>query len=202
MGAEATCTVTVGRKKDAGKALLETEALIFRGDDLHLSIPYKKMSSVDANDGVLRVTYRDGVAAFDLGPVSAKWADKIRHPPTRADKLGVKSRQRVLLIGMDDEDLVRELEERGASVARRMSGHADVIFYAANNRAALARLASLKSRLTPAGAIWIIRPKGTAVITESEVMKAGKAAGLVDVKVARYSDTHTAEKYVIPVRLR
>ena len=27
------------------------------------------------------------------------------------------------------------------------------------------------------------------------------AAGLVDVKVVRYSDTHTAEKYVIPVNL-
>jgi hypothetical protein len=33
-------------------------------------------------------------------------------------------------------------------------------------------------------------------------MKAGKAAGLVDVKVARFSDTHTAEKFVIPVRDR
>ena len=41
-----------------------------------------------------------------------------------------------------------------------------------------------------------------ALITEMEVMKAGKAAGLVDVKVVRYSDTHTAEKYVIPLRLR
>ena len=33
-------------------------------------------------------------------------------------------------------------------------------------------------------------------------MKAGKAAGLVDVKVVRLSDTHTAEKYVIPVSKR
>jgi hypothetical protein len=202
MGAEATCTVTVGRRKDAGKALLETDALIFRGRDLRLSIPYKKVSSADAKDGVLRVTYPDGVAAFNLGVVSVKWAKKILNPPTRADKLGVKQGERVLLIGIDDEELVRELEERGASVARRMSGDADVIFYAANNRAALARLSSLRSRLTPAGAIWIIRPKGTAAITESEVMTAARAAGLVDVKVARYSDTHTAEKYVIPVRLR
>jgi hypothetical protein len=33
-------------------------------------------------------------------------------------------------------------------------------------------------------------------------MKAGKTAGLVDVKVVRFSDTHTAEKYVIPVKDR
>jgi hypothetical protein len=29
-------------------------------------------------------------------------------------------------------------------------------------------------------------------------MAAGKAAGLVDVKVVRFSETHTAEKFVIP----
>jgi hypothetical protein len=33
-------------------------------------------------------------------------------------------------------------------------------------------------------------------------MRAGKLAGLVDVKVARFSDTHTAEKFVIPVARR
>jgi hypothetical protein len=33
-------------------------------------------------------------------------------------------------------------------------------------------------------------------------MKAGKDAGLVDVKVVRFSDTHTAEKFVIPVTAR
>ena len=31
-------------------------------------------------------------------------------------------------------------------------------------------------------------------------MSAGKRAGLVDVKVVSFSDTHTAEKFVIPVR--
>ena len=33
-------------------------------------------------------------------------------------------------------------------------------------------------------------------------MAAGKRAGLVDVKVVSYSDTHSAEKYVIPVANR
>jgi hypothetical protein len=33
-------------------------------------------------------------------------------------------------------------------------------------------------------------------------MAAGKQAGLVDVKVVSYSDTHSAEKYVIPVARR
>ncbi len=33
-------------------------------------------------------------------------------------------------------------------------------------------------------------------------MAAGKRAGLVDVKVVSFSDTHTAEKFVIPVAKR
>jgi hypothetical protein len=33
-------------------------------------------------------------------------------------------------------------------------------------------------------------------------MAAGKAAGLVDVKVVGFSPTHTAEKYVIPLAAR
>jgi hypothetical protein len=52
------------------------------------------------------------------------------------------------------------------------------------------------------GAIWIVRPKGRPEITEAETMAAGKRAGLVDVKVVAFSDTHTAEKYVIPVSRR
>jgi hypothetical protein len=45
-------------------------------------------------------------------------------------------------------------------------------------------------------------PKGSDAISERDVMTAGKAAGLVDVKVVRFSDTHTAEKYVIPAGKR
>jgi hypothetical protein len=48
----------------------------------------------------------------------------------------------------------------------------------------------------------VVRPKGRTEITEDDVMKAGKAAGLVDVKVVRFSETHTAEKFVIPLSRR
>jgi hypothetical protein len=34
------------------------------------------------------------------------------------------------------------------------------------------------------------------------VMAAGKAAGLVDVKVVGFSSTHTAQKFVIPLKNR
>ena len=50
--------------------------------------------------------------------------------------------------------------------------------------------------VAPDGAIWTVRPKGVAEVSEAAVAKAARAAGLVDVKVARVSATHTAEKFV------
>ena len=54
----------------------------------------------------------------------------------------------------------------------------------------------------PDGAIWVVRPKGRQEITEQDTMAAGKAAGLVDVKVVGFSETHTAEKFVVPLARR
>ena len=81
----------------------------------------------------------------------------------------------------------------------------EVVSRLRRHEAELRRLERLKRSLKPAGAIWVIRPKalpsGTKV-SERAVMAAGKAAGLVDVKVVGFSATHTAEKFVIPVKDR
>jgi hypothetical protein len=202
VGAEAKCRLTVGQTTADGKALLETDELIFRGGDVRLSIPYKTISAVDASNGVLRVTSSAGVALFELGDVAVKWADKIRNPPRRIDKLGITVGQRVLLVGVRDVTLRQEIETCGAIILSRGTEPADAIFLAANDRSDLDRLVTLQKFMAPDGAIWVIRPKGSQAISESDAMKAGKAAGLVDVKVVRFSETHTAEKFVMPVARR
>ena len=194
--------MTVGRKTANGKALLETDELIFRGDGLRFSIPYQSILHVDAKDGTLRVTSTTGIAAFELGDTAAKWAEKIKNPPTRIDKLGIKAGQRVLLVGLRDASLREEIQTRGATVLFRGTEEADAIVLAANRRSDLERLVTLQQFLKPAGAIWVIRPKGSPDISEADVLHAGKAAGLVDVKVVRFSETHTAEKFVIPIARR
>ncbi len=84
----------------------------------------------------------------------------------------------------------------------RLGAGMDAIFFAVAKAADLGRLEALRAKLSPAGAIWVIRKKGGGPVTEKAVMAAGKAAGLVDVKVVAFSDTHTAEKLVIPVKKR
>jgi hypothetical protein len=202
MGAEAKCTATISGKKTVGKALLETDELIFRGEDVRLTIPYRSVSSIDVKDGVLHVAWLSGVASFELGPSAVKWADRIRNPPSRIDKLDVKPGQVVLFVGIRDATLREEIETRGAIVVARVIDPVDTIFVAANERSDLRRLATLQNFLKRDGAIWVIRPKGSPNISENDVMSAGKGVGLVDVKVVRFSETHTAEKFVIPVSKR
>lgn len=202
MGTEARCRATFGDTSAEGKALLETDELIFRGEGVRLAIPYKNITRVDTREGRLRITWTDGMAVFELGSTAVTWADKIRHPPSRLDKLNIRAGQRVLFVGVRDETLREEIQTCGATVLARGTGPFDVIFVAANERADLERLATVQKFLQRDGAIWTIRPKGSPLITESDVLKAGKAAGLVDVKVVRFSATHTAEKFVIPVSRR
>jgi len=190
MGNEAKCEVRFGGKASTGKALLETDDLIFRGD-FRLAIPLKSIQSVDAANGVLRVTSPTGTALFTLGAQAGKWAHKIRNPRTLADKLDIKPGIRVSLVGVgiDLEGRTRDITEGTAAKG------SDLIFYGAEKDKDLAKLRSLQKALKPKGAIWVIYPKGQRQITEVGVIQAGRQAGLVDIKVARFSDTHTALKF-------
>ena len=203
MGSEALVTVTIKGKTVAGKARLETDVLQFRGGDLRLSIRFKEMSTVTVRGGTLTVTFPEGSASFELGREAARWAKKIQHPPSRLDKIGVKREWRASAIGVEDAGFLEELEDAVAHLSiGRVAKDSDAIFFGVTKEPELARLEKLKASLKPNGALWIIRPKGRPEISERATMAAGKAAGLVDVKVIAFSATHTAEKFVIPVSAR
>jgi hypothetical protein len=203
MGSEALIAARFKGQTATGKARLETEVLYFRGGDLKLAIPFKQMSKVAARGGTLSVTFAGGTATFDLGAAAPKWADKILHPPSRLQKIGVKPEWRAAAIGVEDTEFLAELEGAVALLSiGRVLKDTDAIFYGVTKEAQLARLATLKSSLKPNGALWIIRPKGRPEISEASTMAAGKLAGLVDVKVVGFSATHTAEKFVIPLSQR
>jgi hypothetical protein len=203
MGSDALVTVTIQGRTVAGKARLETGVLQFRGGDLRLSILFKEMSKVTARGGTLTVMFPGGAASFELGREAERWADKIQHPPSRLDKIGAKPEWRVSAIGIADAGFLAELEGAVGLVSiGRVVKNSDAIFFGVNREVELARLEKLKGSLKPNGAIWIVRPKGRPEISERATMAAGKAAGLVDVKVVGFSATHTAEKFVIPVSAR
>jgi hypothetical protein len=107
----------------------------------------------------------------------------------------------VRLAGNFDSDFLRELESRGAQVVDGRA-QAALIFFEAAKKADLEKLPKMVSGLASDGGIWVVYPKGIREIREIEVIDAGRAAGLKDVKVAAFSGTHTALKFVIPVTKR
>src|SRR6266487_971183 len=194
MGAEAVCSAGFKGTTATGVARLETDVLRFRGGDLRLSIPFKDIETIGSSNGVLTITFGGGSATFKLGAASTKWADAIRNPPSRLKKIGVKAAWRVSAIGVHDEAFLEELRPMVAHLSiGRVVNPSDAIFFGVTKTAQLARMESLKLSLTPSGALWVIRQKSRPEISERATMAAGKAAGLVDVKVVSFSPTHTAE---------
>jgi hypothetical protein len=174
-------------------------------------VPFGEVTGLAVDGERLVVRFGGQSLALTLGSAAAaRWADKIRNPRSRLDKLGVKPRSRVAVVGAFAADFVDELAARAAELARGTPrAPVDVLFLAAESRAELGRLESLRARIVPDGAIWIVRPKGQPApkgqgesIGEGAVRAAARAAGLVDVKVAAFSATHTADKYVIPAAAR
>ncbi len=203
MGQTQSCTAQLGKKRSEGKCLLESDAIIFRGD-FRLAIPLKEIRAVAAEDGKLRVTFSQGVASFELGAQAEKWADKIRNPKSLIDKLGVKPDSKVAVLGVTDEQFAAQLAERTSAAPQDSDAtELDFLFFAADSPKDLKQLRRLKRRIKPNGALWVVSVKGKqASIKDVEVIAAAKQAGLVDNKVVAFSDTHTALKLVIPLALR
>jgi hypothetical protein len=194
MGQELDCTLRYRKRTLVGKAYLETAYVLFRGEE-RLKIPFDELRGVHASEGVLKLEFAQGPALFELGAAAEKWARKILHPPTRLEKLGVKPGLAIAVEGQFEAEFLREIGDVAAAKAK-----ADLLFFAAEKSADLARIAKLKARLNPRGALWVVYPKGVAAIREIEVIEAGRAAGLKDIKVASFSSTHTALKFTLPVR--
>ena len=205
MGAEVQCNARIGGKNVKGKALLETAEIVFRSDDARRKIRFADLEKIAVDGDALVLSLAAEEVRLSLGAkVAEKWAEKIRSPKSRLDKLGVKAGMRVAIVGVDDESFLEELRARDLRLTEgKPMKDSDIIFRGVSSARDLASLPGLVSALRPDGALWVIRAKGKdARVSEAASMAAGKAAGLVDVKVAKSSETHTAEKYVIPVAKR
>lgn len=111
------------------------------------------------------------------------------------DKLGVKPDMRVAVLGIEDESFLAELAARVA-IGDDPQG-ADMVFLAVNEPEHLAQLFQLKEQIVRNGAVWVVYRKGQKQFNENDVLRLGLESGMVDVKVVRFSDTHSATKFVI-----
>ncbi len=120
------------------------------------------------------------------------------------DKLGIKPRAQVAVLDDLGAGFMSLLRERTGDISTRRPRHkCDVVLMRAADAASLGRLREVKQWIKPDGAIWVIRVKGPgARLRDVDLIDAGLAAGLVDNKIASFSDTEGAMRFVFRLRDR
>jgi hypothetical protein len=203
MGREAACAVRTGTRSGHGKAHLDSKKLDVSGP-MRFSLALSEVREAVAESGWLRLQTPRGEVALELGSVAAAWAQAIRNPRSRLEKLGIKPGMRVCVLKLADAEFELELREcLGAAPARAARGRFDVVVRGLENVRDLGSLAKLRTNLEEAGALWVVYRKGKgAPLPERSVRAALLETGLVDVKVVAFSDSHTALKAVVPLAQR
>jgi len=193
LGKVATVTAVFADGADEGRLQYEPPKLLFRGAQRRV-FEGEGLKGVRADGADLVLA--DG-SRFALGEKQAAgWADAILNPKGRMDKIGVKAGMRVAVMGVSDATLSAELAEKGALPVAELA-NLDLLFYAADTAAALARIEGLVPLLSERGALWVVSRKGkAATVKDVDVMAAAKAHGLVDNKVVAFSPTHTSLRFV------
>lgn len=173
-----------------GMAALGSEELHFHtgrtgrsGKDFSLHIPYGDIEKleVDVHDGQLTLTVAEhGAIVFQLGKHAGDWKKMIEERPTLLDELGVRKRARVALVGVDDDEFVRELATRVPELSGEEVKEVDLLFVGIEHRADLAQLGPLSKRVRRGGVVWAVYSEKARAPEEHEIAAAGRAAGLVN----------------------
>jgi hypothetical protein len=209
MGYETKCRVRVDDRSGkprtaAATVLLETDELVVRGE-ARIKVPRRDITAVARRGGIVTITAPAATIKLTLGePAAATWEQKLKEPPKRLiDKLDVKPNAKVCLLDVAISELEAQIAERTSTVSRDKSARqCDVVFVGVESDAHLSRIDRAAKVMSDDGAIWVIHPKGRDGVADTTIFEKAKALDLVYTKVARVSESHTAEKLVRPRALR
>lgn len=120
------------------------------------------------------------------------------------DKLGVRPGSRVALVNVGSPAFLKLLRERTSDITEGKPRSAcDIVIMGAESKRDLEKLRVLKTWIEPNGAIWVVRPKGKlSPLKDIDLIEAGLSAGLVDNKIASFSETQGAMRFVFRLRDR
>ena len=206
MGYETKCKVRVDdgsgtiRQSDVATVLLETDELIVRGD-ARVKVPRASITKVASRAGVVTVTSPTATVTLTLGDdAAAKWQKKLQEAPKQLiDKLDVKPDAKVWVWQVEDAPLVAQVRARTANASTgRSAANCDVVFVQVDSNDDLERIDRAARAIVDDGAIWVVHPKGKSGVADTAIFGKAKALGLTYTKVARISETLSAEKLVWP----
>jgi Protein of unknown function (DUF3052) len=184
------------------KVLLEADELILRGA-VRAKIQRRDIVDAKQKAGVVTVHYTGGTLSLALGDDATRFVTKLLEPPkSLLDKMGITAGSRVVLIAVKDAEFTAELAARDVTVSARAGKAETMIVLGITAAADLAKVKSVAASLAPTGALWVVHPKGTAGVKDTDIFAAAKTAGLTYTKVVKFSETHSAERLVIPKSAR
>jgi hypothetical protein len=110
---------------------------------------------------------------------------------------------RVSLLGLGEDWFVELLAERSDDLHDAPAAGSDLVFFRVERAEELGRLSDLRHLIKEEGAIWVLRTKGAGrTVTEHDIIQAAARGGLVDNKIASFSDRLGAMRLVIRVKDR
>ncbi|MEI8281110.1 MAG: hypothetical protein WCG75_01775 [Armatimonadota bacterium] len=199
MGLETICRVKLNSEISEGKAHCGDGELDFRGE-FRLRWKWSELERVSSNDGILTAVRGSDLAEFYLGEDAVKWEHAIKNPRSRLDKLGLKPHHIYTLWGDFDEDFSIETTNRAGEPSSQ--GPYDLVFVRLWTTDDLVSLNLARESIASNGGVWAVWLKGKKELSETHIRDFALANGLVDVKVASFSETLSSLKVVIPVALR
>jgi len=107
MGLEANCVAWLDGQVSEGKAQLESEQVIFRGE-FKITVQFHSIQHLSVASGKISILFDKGTLVLDLGALASKWEHKIRNPKSLLDKLGVKLGMKVGVQGVRDTGFLKE----------------------------------------------------------------------------------------------
>ncbi len=194
MGLEAESELTLDGQSVHIKALLEAQALIFRGA-VKKTLPVRELTDPRAVNDQLLFEHHGNAYALTLPTGQAdKWLKKLTtEPPSLAAKLGIDASHKAYVKGpVRDPELSQALNGATTDDPHAAAVGIAVVTLPDELSDALADLMD-----TLAGApIWIIYPKGAkSSLPESAVRSHMHALGFVDTKTCAVSTTLTAARF-------
>jgi len=84
------------------------------------------------------------LAVFELGAAAERWREKILHPKSRIEKIGVKAGAKVSLLGSFNAEFLDELKSLACTVTKdKVAADSDTIFFAADSLNTLSAVAKI-----------------------------------------------------------
>jgi hypothetical protein len=191
MGREAEGRARFRGQDGAVRALLESDALILRGD-VRARLPRAGLAGWRLEGEDLVLTASGEPLVLTLGArEAAAWMRALDKPlPSLAQKLGVSAAAKAWVIG---DALPEELAEalQGARAGPEEAGWIVAVLTSPGEIAAA--VSAARQRALP---LWCVHGKGkSAGVGEGLLRSECRAAGLIDVKTSAVSDRFTATLY-------